>query len=280
MNDRLENLTRGIGVAQGPSAKLRVLGVIAAGRLPGRQGPQAPVDLRMRPLDGRSIGVRPGTTDLSNAVAYLSHHLYLPPPEMRNRDLQLICELGTNMGVALTALAHTYANARLIGVEPDTDNLELARRNVAAFGQRVKVLQAAVWHEPGIVRLRRDTGRGEHGFAVEALDPADSGATDGLRAHTIDDVLDVLEPDRSIPVDYLHVSLEGSEEGVFEAGGDWTGRVLSLRVEAHPYFGYTAERCATQLGDLGFRAWPAPELPDKWVYAVRDRPASRSQIAS
>ena len=75
----------------------------------------------------------------------------------------------------------------------------------------------------------------------------------------------------------------GTEERAFAAGGEWPGRVRSLRVEAHPYLDYPIQRCIEQLTGLGYRAWAAPELPQKWVYAVRDEllgDASSSQTRS
>ena len=74
------------------------------------------------------------------------------------------------------------------------------------------------------------------------------------------------------PIDYLHVTIEGTEPRVFAAGGDWRSRVRSLRVELHPYFGYGAAECIAQLEALGYRAWlaPAPAPAGKWVFAVKD----------
>lgn len=67
----------------------------------------------------------------------------------------------------------------------------------------------------------------------------------------------------------MHVTIEGAEPRVFEAGGEWPQRVRSLRVELHPYFGFTADRCTALLERPGYRVWPVPEEPEKWIYAVR-----------
>lgn len=277
MRERIENLTRAVRIAAGGQGKGKMLSVFVEGRrLRGATG--EPVAVPVRPLGGRPIWLRPGTTDLSNAVAYLSLGLYLPPPEIRAERLTAICELGTNMGAALTALATRYDGARLLGVEPDTANAAVARLNLRPVADRARVLEAAVWDEPGVVRIERDTGRGEHGFAVQPLAPGED-AEGTLPALTIDQIFEELSPGGTI--DYVHVSLEGTEERVFAAGGDWVERVRSLRVEAHPYLDYPAARCIEQLRALGFRAWADPELPDKWVYAVRDGlAASRSQTDS
>ena len=50
------------------------------------------------------------------------------------------------------------------------------------------------------------------------------------------------------------------------AGGRRVGRVRSLRVEVHPYFGYDTQRCIEQLEGLGFRAVAAQHPPDTWVF--------------
>ena len=67
----------------------------------------------------------------------------------------------------------------------------------------------------------------------------------------------------------MQVTIEGSEPRVFAAGGDWPRRVRSLRVESHPYFDFDVNRAIASLQALGYRAWVAPDPPDKWVFAVR-----------
>lgn len=220
----------------------------------------------MRALAGAELSIRPGTSDLSNAVAYYSRRIYAPPPGIQPEAA--IVELGSNCGVALAALGTEFPSPRLLGAEPDAGNVAAARINTERFGERCEIVAAAIWPQATELTVVPSAERGDHGTTVRPAEPGDDPAWQRLQAITVDQLLGHLGA--GVPVDYMHVSIEGSEPDVFAAGGEWPARVRSLRVEIHPYFGYRADDCIGQLRALGYRAWLAPDPPDKWVFAVRE----------
>ncbi len=223
----------------------------------------------MRELGGDRLWVRPGSSDLRNACYYYRDDLELPPPEVAAEPLKAIVELGTNMGAALTALAARYPEARVLGVEPDAANAAVARRNLERFGARATFVEAGVWDADAELVVDTTSPHGSHGFSVRAREAGDPPELESVPARSIASLLDEHFPGEV--VDYMHVSIEGTEPRVFAAGAAaWAPRVRSLRVEAHPYLGYTAADCVAQFEALGFRSWPEPLFPDKWVFAVRD----------
>lgn len=252
--------------ASGPRGALRVAEVLGRARLQGRGEAPRPVGVPMRVLGGGSLHLRPGTSDLSNATSYYSLGLHRPPPQMAG-ELGVICELGSNMGAALAALAHENPSARLLGVEPDPANIEIATRNVAPYGDRCVLVRSAIWEESAELVVDSAAGRGEHGLTVRPRRDDDPPGTIGIEARTIDELLDENLP--AVAIDYMHVTIEGTEPRAFAAAVDWPERVRSLRVELHPYYGYDAEACIRQLQAMGYVAWPDPALPDKWVFALR-----------
>jgi FkbM family methyltransferase len=221
----------------------------------------------MRVLDGEPLWVRPGSSDLVNAISYYSTGAYLPPPIVDEGEATAICELGTNIGAALAALGTRYPRARLVGLEADSDNARVAERNLSRFGDRASVVQSAVWSEEADLVIDRTSEHGEHGFLVRPRGPDDPADASSMRAITVERVLDEFGPGKTI--DYMHVSIEGSEPQVLSSAHGWPERVRTLRVELHPYFGFGAEQCIGQLTALGYDAWVAPTPPDKWVFAVR-----------
>lgn len=253
--------------ASGFGGALRVLRVVLAKRLRGGHGPLEPIGVPMKALGGAELYVRPGASDLRNASYYYGDRLYLPPAAIAEEPLRQICELGSNMGAALTALAVHYPQARLLGAEPDPGNAALAARNVSRFGDRCRVEQAGIWDDDVELVVDRDSSYGEHGFKVRPRAASDPTTTAGIRALKIDSLLALHLPAGEI--DYMHITIEGTEPRVFAAGGDWVARVRSLRVEAHPELGYPAAACIADLEALGYRAWPDERLPEKWIYAVR-----------
>ena len=252
---------------KGLSGKSDVVKVVLNGRI---SAPSDPLPVSMKALDGEPVFVRPGTSDLTNAADYMIHGLHFPAPEVAAQNLRRIAEVGSNIGAALTGLALAYPESELLGVEPDPGNLGVAEMNVARFGDRVKLIRAGIWDENCMLVI--DGGSGdEHGLVVRRAEPGDLEGHGLVPARTIDSVLSERWPDDE-PIDYLHVTIEGSEPRAFAMGGDWQSRVRSLRVELHPYFGYGAGECIAQLEALGYRAWlaPAPAPAGKWVFAVKD----------
>jgi hypothetical protein len=253
--------------AQGLRGAARVLRVVIAKRVGGAGHEADPVEVPMKALGGGPILVRPGTSDLRNTTYYYSEHLYLPPPQLVDEDLRQICELGSNMGAALTALAHRYPAARLFGVEPDAGNAMVASRNVARFGDRVAVIEAGIWDSVAELVVDRETRYGEHGFMVRERRGGDGPEASGITALSLDTLLARHMPDGI--VDYAHMTIEATEPRVLKAGGEWPRRVRSMRVEAHPEFGYPATELVADLERLGYEAWPDRTHPDKWVYGLK-----------
>lgn len=266
LSERVARVRRLVGAASGVHGKRAAAEVLMSGRR--TTGAAAPVEVPIKALGGEPVFVRPGTSDLDNTVDYLSLEIHLPAPEVAGRDLRRIAELGTNMGAALTGLAYAYPRAELLGVEPDPGNVAVAELNVARFGERAKLIQAGIW-DVDTSLVVEETGESEHGLVVRPATADEARAGGVVEARTIDSVLSERWPGGET-VDYLHVTIEGSEPRVFAAGGDWPARVGSLRVEIHPYFGFTDADCIRLLEALGYRAWLAPSPPDKWVFATRD----------
>ena len=259
----LSMLARSVAGFRGISRGLRVAAVSRTRS--NRHG--EPVGVAMRVLGGEPLFVRPGSSDLVSAISYYSTKAYLPPSAIDDGEIRVICELGTNIGAALTALGTRYPSARLIGLEADPENARIAALNLDRFGDRAALVQKAVWSEEADLVIDRSSKHGEHGFLVRPRRPDDPPGEPPLRATTVESLLDALAPGE--PVDYMHVNVEGSEPQVLGAGSAWADRVRSLRVELHPYFGFGAAECIGQLEALGYEAWVAPTPPEKWVFAVR-----------
>jgi FkbM family methyltransferase len=244
-----------------------VLRVVLGARLKRAEGPGTLIGVPVKALGGSQLYVRPRTSDLRNATYYYTDDLYLPPAGIAALDLRQICEFGSNMGAALAALAHRYPQAKILGVEPDPGNAAVARRNIERFGERGSLVEAGIWDSDTTLVVDRATHYGEHGFTVRERLPEDPADMATIPARSIDSLLAEHAPEGVI--DYVHMTVEGTEPRVLRSGGEWVKRVRSMRVEAHPELGYAAEDLITDLERLGYRAWAVPRFPDKWVYALK-----------
>jgi FkbM family methyltransferase len=172
------------------------------------------VPLRLTPLGGGRVLVRPGTSDGEVVLETFAGLYHLPPVELGPRPL--VWDLGSNIGLTIADLAVRYPDARILGVELDPGNAAICRANVEPWCDRVELLEAAVWVSDGEVSFAAERGN-EYGVRVVSGEEAG-----GLRARAISlDTLAALDPR---PVDYVKMDVEGAEREILAAGGAWAER--------------------------------------------------------
>ncbi len=229
----------------------------------GRRGTVVP--LRVTALGGRPLWVRPRGGDVAVLTEAFARAYAEPPPELGDRPLETIVELGTHIGASLCRLAHRNPGARLLGVEADPGNAALARRNTRPWADRVHVLEAAVWTGARQVELGSGSGL-ESGLVA---DQPEAGSSSGLkvRARTVDEILDGFASDRTI--DYLYMDLEGTHERLVRGRPPWLERVRAIKVAGHAGTAYSDAACARDLVAAGFQARVEPFESNGWAVGVR-----------
>lgn len=151
--------------------------------------PREPVTLALRPLSGRSVLVRPGTSDVLVLFETFIGGFHTVPEEL-SEPVRLILDLGANIGLTVADFVERFPAAKILGVELDHDNAVLAGRNTAAYGPRCEIVHAAVWPTNEELAYGRDSGR-EYAFRV---DPQRTGG-DSVRGVTISELIDRLAPE-------------------------------------------------------------------------------------
>jgi len=140
----------------------------------------------------------------------------------RLADVRTIVDLGANIGLASALMLSKFPGASVIAVEPDPGNCEVLRQNLAAYGDRVRVLEGAVWAYDGEVSLDRSFGdRREWAVAVRA--------GNGVRAFSMAHIFSNFDGQ----IDLLKIDIEGSEKALFSADTSWLSRVRNLSIELH-----------------------------------------------
>jgi FkbM family methyltransferase len=139
---------------------------------------------------------------------------------IRDADLVLLGELAAGAGtvvdvganVGFAALTAARGGARVIAIEPHPENVRLLRANVERNDADVRVVAAAAWDAPGVVKLAEaTTNTGDHRAGV-----AIAGRTElEVPALRIDDVVGPEEQVGVIKLDTQateHVALRGARE--------------------------------------------------------------------
>jgi FkbM family methyltransferase len=199
------------------------------------------IQLGIAELKGRKVWCRPGTTD-NGVLKCTFREQYHLPPKTKMDGPRVIVDLGANVGYTMAHFAAIYPQARIIGVEMDRGNYEMALQNIAQFGGACELVNAAIWHERGEVTY--STTQGEEGFhACQEL--SSSGPT--ARALPVADLFSMFNIQK---VDYLKMDIEGVEHRIFDGAAGWANKVSIIKVEVHPPA--TVEGCYRALTALGF----------------------------
>jgi len=163
-------------------------------------------------------------------------------PDFPLPDACTIVDLGANAGYTAASFASIYPGAKIIAVEMDAANAALCSKNLAQFGDRCRVVHAAIWSRSGTIAY---DGNNVHSYSIGAA----SGVSLSAPALTIEQLFDDFGLDQ---VDYLKMDIEGAEAQVLQPQMVWPRRVRNLSVEVHPPA--TLDGCKALLAAHGFSA--------------------------
>jgi FkbM family methyltransferase len=203
------------------------------------------VGLRLRPLGGRTVLVRPSTSDVDTVWGTFARGYHRPPPEAQRPEL--IFDLGANIGLTMADLAVRFPEARIVGVELDADNVLLARANIVPWRDRCEVVHGAAWiadTQAFYAPLHGHTA----GHRMGGTGSAAPDGTETVPAFSLNTLLD--RHARGRGVDYMKMDVEGAEGALLREAVEWAGRVDCINVEVH--HPYSVGECERDLQALGF----------------------------
>ena len=208
----------------------------------GRHARDATLRVRVKPLGGRAVELRPGTTDAQMLRETFRDNVHRPTAP----QVSTIVDIGANIGITVAYNALRYPEARIVAVELDAGNVALARRNTAEWADRVELRHGAAWVEDGEVTYVNDRGL-EFGFYVN------EGGSGRAPALSMETILGLVPADGR--VDFLKMDVEGVEARLLKPSvPHWADRVDEIALQVH--HDYTVEDCVRDLTALGFTAAP------------------------
>ncbi len=202
--------------------------------LTGRPGPGQKRIVQVRYADlSEPVCVRMGSPDLWVLEEIFSRGEYRRVAEHDLGEVRQIVDLGSNAGMSIRFWLSRWPDARVIGVEPDPHNFEVASLNARQHrgGANVRMVRACVAGEARLVTL--DRRKDESKYIMTSVRPS----ADAIPAWPL---TRILEEQGALPViDLLKVDIEGAEREVFAHCAEWIGRVRHMVLEVHPP--YTVE---------------------------------------
>jgi FkbM family methyltransferase len=147
------------------------------------------------------------------------------------QDPKWIVDLGANIGLASVFFLERFPGCKVLAVEPDPENIDICRLNLAPYGDRVTLIQAAVWPHRTRLNVSHDFGDGL-AWATKVVQsaPGEAGAVEGIDMPTL------IGRTGGAEIDFLKMDIEGAELPLFSADTSWLGRVKALGVELHDHF--------------------------------------------
>ena len=189
--------------------------------------------------------LRPDTTDLHVFEEIFLKGQYDLPFSL---DPRFIVDGGAYIGISSLFFALRFPGATIVAVEPDPENLEFLRRNVAAY-PNIRPVNAGIWGKGGVKLTVANPDAPKWGLRTL---PSDSG---GLESLSIAQIMKDAGADR---IDILKLDIEGAESSVFADDHccDWLARTDVLVVELHDrWYPGTAKAFYSALQPYQFRQY-------------------------
>ena len=137
----------------------------------------------------------------------------------------LILDCGANSGMATRFFGHTFPAARVVAVEPDKDNMALAKANNAGTETRFYLAGVGATNAAGRIA---NANADNWSFSL-VHDPLGD-----VRIVSIDSILEECCTDGVVPF-IIKIDIEGFESDLFERNIEWIERFPILVIELHDW---------------------------------------------
>lgn len=146
------------------------------------------------------------------------------------RSPQVIIDLGANVGFASAVFLSAFPQAFVLAVEPEPENAQICRQNLAPYGSRAKLVQGAVWPVQGKLALAVGSFRDGRSWTAQVKEVASEESAD-VEAWDMPSLIAMCP---GSGVDLLKIDIEGSEEPLFARGDcDWLRQIRNMCIEIH-----------------------------------------------
>jgi FkbM family methyltransferase len=172
---------------------------------------------------GDWVFVRARTSDVQ---VYMQLAVQSELSGMQRADAESILDGGANIGLAAVEFAVTAPRAHIVCVEPDGENLAVLRRNVERFGDRVTVVQGALWRRPCLLQITNPHAD-PWAFTVQESELGE------VAAFTVSELAALHTPRGRF--DVVKLDIEGAESAVFSGDLSWLSHTRVLGIELHEW---------------------------------------------
>jgi len=174
------------------------------------------------------LHVRCGTVDYSIFNCIFNEDEYSSVANIQ--DVRFIVDCGANVGYSAAYFLTRFPQAKVFAIEPDSNNYSMLERNVAPFGDRVKLFHAGIWPQSIGLKVLRGTYKSgsEASTQVRECLPGETADVDAV------DIGTLLKMSGFDQIDILKIDIERSEVEVFARNyKEWLAKTKNIIIELH-----------------------------------------------
>jgi FkbM family methyltransferase len=139
----------------------------------------------------------------------------------------LIVDCGANIGLSALYFAKHLPQARIVGIEPARDNIDMARRNTG-HNPLIEIVEAAVYDEPRLLEIANPEAE-KFAYRVREARTSSAQSVEGV---TIPALMQRYGARRNLIV---KVDIEGGELALFRSNTSWLNHTDLLIAETHDW---------------------------------------------
>jgi FkbM family methyltransferase len=149
-----------------------------------------------------------------------------------NFEPKVIIDGGANIGLATVYFKNRYPNSKIIAVEPDAENMNVLKSNVANY-KDVFIKQVCLWPQKGQMHLNDKYGLGKWAMVVEEFIENGNQDLDVVEALTLTDIMNEFNLDY---IDLLKLDIESAEKQLFSDNYmQWLTKTKVIIIELHDW---------------------------------------------
>ncbi|MDX2202015.1 MAG: FkbM family methyltransferase [Hyphomicrobiaceae bacterium] len=141
-------------------------------------------------------------------------------------ETPLIVDCGANIGLSALYFAKHLPKARIVGIEPAADNVEIARRNTG-HNPMIEIVEAAVNDTAGTLSIANPEAEK---FAYRT----EEGVSGGIAVPAVT-IPDVMRRHAAAGCLIVKVDIEGAEAALFRSNTGWLDTTRLLIAETHDW---------------------------------------------
>jgi FkbM family methyltransferase len=187
-------------------------------------------DLNIK-VNNYDILIRPRSSDLSVALSSLGNEFLILEKIFSKDFAGLIVDAGGYIGTAAIKFSEMYPKAKIITIEPSTENYRLLEYNIRKYPNIIPIKAALVsCDEMKVTLLNRGTGQWGYTVIHEPLDRPDAELIEEIETITLHGILAKVEQSE---IGILKMDIEGAEKEIFCKAGPILRETYAVFVELH-----------------------------------------------